>query len=611
MRSPKAGDVGARAPRLGGPSVLETSLSDMQARFLAPAIEAAPRPSRAPDSLARQAEQQAALGRRMIGKRRYADAVLRLERAVRLDPGVAAAFRDLGLAYAGAGRHAEAAEAFRRAVLLDPDLEDAHRSLIAVLAFLGREEEVETPCLEVIRLAPSDHRIHEDLGHIRWRTGRLEAAEAAFRAAAAAACAAGSPRARLYEAQAEQTAGRQAAAEALLAAMAAENPADAEAHLALGQVQAELGKTDAAAASLERGLELAPGRAAAWNVLSINKRFTREDAALIVQMRACLDRQDLSVGERIGVHFALGKALDDLGEQAAGMAEFDRANRLRAALGRLDRELLERQTSHAIASTPPGFLERRPDFGARDETPILIVGMPRSGTTLVEQILSSHPDVAAGGELPFWRERVRRGAAVFGPQTPAEGPHRLAEDYLAVLRAIGPSALRVTDKTPFNFAHLGLIRQVFPRAMIVHCRRSPIDTCLSNYMTNFAAVYDYACDRGDLVFFYRQYLRLMAHWREALPPARFVEVHYEALVADPEPVTRALVAGCGLEWHDACLQPQHNRRAIRTASVWQARQPIYGGSVARWRRYEPWLGALRELIADEGGVGSPPTEGAA
>lgn len=602
MKSPKPGEVGARAPLPGGPGAFEKSLADMQARFLAPAIEAAARPS---SSFARQAEQQAALGRRMIGKRRYAEAIERLQRAVRLDPGVATAFRDLGLAYAGAGRNAEAAEALQRAVLLDPDLEDAHRSLIAVLAYIGREQEAEASCLEVIRLSPSDHRTHEHLGLIRWRMGRMEAAEASFRAAAAAARAAGSSRARLYEAQAEQTAGRQAAAEALLQAMTAGAPADAEAHLALGQVQSELGKTDAAAVSLERGLELDPGRFDAWHVLSTNKKFTREDTALIERMRACLERQDLSADGRIGVHFALGKALDDLGEHGPAMAQFDCANQGRAALGRLDRELLERQTSHAIASAPSGFLERRPDFGAPDETPILIVGMPRSGTTLVEQILSSHPDVAAGGELPFWRERVRRGAAVFGPQAHVQGPRRLAEDYLAVLRAVSPSTLRVTDKTPFNFAHLGLIRQVFSKAAIVHCRRSPIDTCLSNYMTNFAARYDYACDRGDLVFFYRQYLRLMAHWREALPAERLVEVEYEALVADPEPVTRALVAGCGLEWHDACLEPHRNRRAIRTASVWQARQAIYAGSVARWRRYEPWLGGLRELIAEEGGATSP------
>ncbi|MGH7015827.1 MAG: sulfotransferase family protein, partial [Caulobacteraceae bacterium] len=354
-------------------------------------------------------------------------------------------------------------------------------------------------------------------------------------------------------------------------------------------------------ASLERGLELDPNRVEALNVLSTNKKFTTRDLPLIARMRACAERKNLGVSEQIAIRFALGKALDDLGAYGEAMAQFDAGNRLRASLGRLDRDLLERQTNHAIDITPPGFLERRSDLGGLDETPILIVGMPRSGTTLVEQILSSHPDVAPGGELPFWREKVRLGAAVFGPDAPAEGARRLANDYLAVLRAISPSAARVTDKTPFNFAHLGLVRQTFPRAAIVHCRRSPVDTCLSNYMTNFATRFDYACDRSDLVFFYRQYLRLMAHWREVLPAERFVEVEYEALIADPEPLTRALVAACGLEWADACLAPHRNPRAVRTASIWQARQPIYASSVARWRRYAPWLGELEELSSGEDG----------
>jgi hypothetical protein len=225
--------------------------------------------------------------------------------------------------------------------------------------------------------------------------------------------------------------------------------------------------------------------------------------------------------------------------------------------------------------------------------------MPRSGTTLVEQILSCHPDVAAGGELGFWRQhKTATDLDVFATATHPEAIRRVARDYLALLRAVSPTAARVTDKMPFNFAFLGIIRQVFPRATIVHCRRHPIDTCLSIFATDFGAPLDFAGDRGSLVFFYREYQRLMAHWREALPPDRFIEVDYEALVAAPEPLTRQLIATCGLEWNDACLAPHLNRRQITTASLWQARQPIYRTSVERWRRYEPWLGELRALLPD-------------
>ena len=167
-----------------------------------------------------------------------------------------------------------------------------------------------------------------------------------------------------------------------------------------------------------------------------------------------------------------------------------------------------------------------------------------------------------------------------------------------MLRAVSPTAARVTDKRPANFRMLGAIRQSFPHAAIVHCRRHPANTCLSIYCTGFANTVEFAAERSNLVFFYRQYERLMAHWRAVLPAGRFIAVDYEELVSDPEPVTRRLVAACGLDWDDACLAPQRNRRRIATASMWQARQPIYRTSVERWRHYEPWLGELRELLPE-------------
>ena len=178
---------------------------------------------------------------------------------------------------------------------------------------------------------------------------------------------------------------------------------------------------------------------------------------------------------------------------------------------------------------------------------------------------------------------------------------QVAADYLAVLRATSPEAGRVTDKMPFNFGMLGVIRQVLPRATIVHCRRYPVDTCLSNFCSGFENVIEFAGDRGSLVFFYRQYQRLMAHWREVLPSDRFIEINYEELVTRTGAAEPTTGRACGLEWNDACLAPHHNQRRITTASLWQARQPIYRTSVERWRRYEPWLGELRTLL--------PPGEG--
>jgi hypothetical protein len=172
----------------------------------------------------------------------------------------------------------------------------------------------------------------------------------------------------------------------------------------------------------------------------------------------------------------------------------------------------------------------------------------------------------------------------------------LAADYLALLGDIAPSARRVTDKMPQNFMHLGLVHLVFPRARIIHCRRNPIDICLSIYFTHFSLMKDYAFDRRGIVFFYEQYVHLMSHWRRTLPSDCFMEVDYEALVTDSEQVTRRMIDFCGLGWDDACLRSESNPRVVTTASMWQARQPIYETSVERWRRYEPWLGEFRRLL---------------
>ena len=173
---------------------------------------------------------------------------------------------------------------------------------------------------------------------------------------------------------------------------------------------------------------------------------------------------------------------------------------------------------------------------------------------------------------------------------------KAAADYLGVLRRIAPTAVRVTDKMPFNFLWAGLIHMAFPRATIIHCRRAAIDTALSIHQTHFHPGLAFPTGGEELVAYFRDYQRLIDHWRRVLPADRFIEVDYEDLTRAPEPVIRPIIAACGLTWHDACLRPESNPRAVNTPSKWQARQPIYRTSVARWRRYEPWLGPLRALV---------------
>jgi hypothetical protein len=222
--------------------------------------------------------------------------------------------------------------------------------------------------------------------------------------------------------------------------------------------------------------------------------------------------------------------------------------------------------------------------------------MPRSGTTLVEQIISSHPGVRAGGELNFWPTRGARWHEAGAVGNEMKFLRGAASDYLRVLKDIGPKAARVTDKNPFNFLWAGLIHLAFPQATIIHCRRAAIDTALSIHQTLFHPSLAFPTGGETLVAYFRSYQRLTDHWRALLPPQRYIEVDYEDITHDPEPVIRGLIAACGLSWHDACLRPDRNPQAVKTASRWQARQPIYRVSVDRWRRYEPYLGSLRPLL---------------
>ncbi|HWA80523.1 MAG TPA: sulfotransferase, partial [Acetobacteraceae bacterium] len=343
-----------------------------------------------------------------------------------------------------------------------------------------------------------------------------------------------------------------------------------------------------------------------YNLTSARK-FVAADRPLVIRMAELAEAKGLSENFKELLHFALGKAYDDFGEYASAMRHFDAANACAAGDLRFDRPAFSARIDQIIAhfpSQPPGPPS---ETNAEHPSPVLIVGMPRSGTTLLEQIISSHPDVAAGGELGFWEQRgLAWEAALAGGIAPPD-PAALASDYRAILRAISPDAFFVTDKMPTNFLWLGLIGASFPEARIIHARRHPLDTCLSIYTKRFVSSF-YSRDRASLVFYYRQYQRLMAHWRAILPPNQFLEIDYEALVTDREAQTRRLIAFLGLRWDDSCLNPERNDRLVNTASVWQVRQPVYTNSVERWRRYEPWLGALRELL-DEAPSASSPASG--
>jgi hypothetical protein len=371
----------------------------------------------------------------------------------------------------------------------------------------------------------------------------------------------------------------------------------------LGNLLSEFGRFDEARACFERAIAVAPLLAGNYYELVRCRPVTSDDDGLLQEMQAALATPGLETVQRLRVHLAIGKAAEDLGDYALAMQHFDAADDVRRGTVRFDSAAFSTEIDRLIARCTPEWIARAPELGSSDATPVLIIGMPRSGTTLVEQIVSMHPEVGAGAELHFWNQRGaewhRSDAA--GNETAfvvSEFLAKAAADYLGVLRAIAPKAARVTDKMPFNFLWAGLIHMAFPRSVIIHCRRAAIDTALSVHQTHFRPGLAFPTGGAELVAYFRDYQRLIDHWRSVLPADRFVEVDYEDLTRAPEPVVRRIIAACGLAWDDACLRPECNPRAVNTPSKWQARQPIYRTSIARWRRYEPWLGPLRALVDD-------------
>jgi hypothetical protein len=236
--------------------------------------------------------------------------------------------------------------------------------------------------------------------------------------------------------------------------------------------------------------------------------------------------------------------------------------------------------------------------GIASELPVFVVGMPRSGTSLTEQILASHPQVHGAGELLYWifAADAERAAP---PEERAAKISDLGLAYLEGLAIQAPDASRVIDKLPVNFRHIGLIHAALPGARFIHLERNALDTCLSIYFQGFSAAHPYATDFGDLAHYYHEYRRLMAHWRSLLPPQTLLEVRYEDLVDDPERWSRRMLAHIGLPWDPRCLEFHRNDRPVLTASNWQVRQPISKNSVERWRRYEQFIGPLREALGEE------------
>lgn len=555
-------------------------------------------------------------------------AVATLEMAVQR-PGGGAARLLLGTALHRLGRGAEAVAVLRTALEETPENHAARMNLAIALGAAGEAEAALAECRRAMAHLPEGPELHLTHGNLLRQTGDPVGAEEAYAAAlrlrpedppvlhnlagalleqerAAEALALYDrllalplPEApnRLGRARALARLGRVEDARAAFARCAELMPGEVAPQLELGHLLRETGDAAGAARGYLAGLEIAPERGVLWEGLALAHDFTPGDP-LIGRMRAALTGAGADQ-DGCGLYFALARAADRTGDTEAAFAHYAAGNRIRRALLRHDPGADRRRfdalaRGFAVAPAPPEAA-RLP--GA---VPVFVLGMPRSGTTLVEQILAAHPQVRAAGELPTLHLAMRRHLRTTLDTGAAPAPGALAAlraEYLAHIDRIGGGAAVVTDKTPTNFLWLGGILAALPEARILHLARDPMAVGWSCFTTNFrGAGQGFACDLGDTGRYIRAHDALMAQWHR-LWPGRIHEIDYEALARDPEPGIRGIVAAAGLDWAPECLDFHRVERRVATASALQVRRGVYRDADAAWRRYADHLGPLRAALA--------------
>lgn len=371
----------------------------------------------------------------------------------------------------------------------------------------------------------------------------------------------------------------------------------------LASALSSLGRMDEAAVYLKEAIERRIAVPTAYNDLVQTQKFTEEPKELQSILRE-LGSPKLDPDGLEKLHLAAGKVLNDLKRYKDAFGHFKKAKQ---ASGRnFDIDQYRRWIDSLIETFTPEMLAGRVGYGNPSEVPVFVVGMPRSGTTLTEQICASHPDVHGAGELSKLRRvanaiELKKSSAGRLNQAMAsitKGLSRtLAEEHLTYLRERAPSALRIVDKMPHNFELIGLIAVLFPNARIIHCRRDAIDNCVSCFVLKFGEGHSYNTDLKALGLYYREYDRLMQHWNEIFP-GRIFENQYETLVEDQEAQSRRLIDYLGLPWDDACLRFFDRDGSVNTPSRWQVRQPIYKSSVKRWKNYEGEIQPLIDALGD-------------
>ena len=575
------------------------------------------------------------LANTLLQLHQYHEAAGIYQQLVKLQPDSTVFTYALGTTCSTLGQHDAAAAAFRNTLALNPDHADAHYAL-GFIAYTRRHYPLAAEHFQqVLRLNPGNAQAHNNLGTILQALGQYRQAlnhyDAAIKIVPVFVDAYfGRGNVLIVLGQTEQAIHNLQEALRL-------NPRHAGAHISLASALMTRGKHDEALASCERALQIDPQNADAAALAATIEQHAGKAREAMVRLQPWIERgidsvnlaiayaevsktldrpadaigllerllsqdQPLPMTSQRNLHFNLGRLYDKTGQYDKAFEHYHVGNQTRPL--EYDPAAHAREIDNTIAVHSPAFLRTAPRARTASAKPVFIVGMPRSGTSLVEQILASHPQVHGAGELPDMWQMVMQLPGILGGNEPY--PHcmtllkqqhldDLSRQYLSNLDALAPDATRVVDKMPGNFRYLGLIELLFPGAHVIHCLRDPLDTCLSCYFQDFSRTHAYSYDLAHLGAYYNDYLRMMAHWTSVLK-IPVIDVRYEDLIADQEAVSRELIEFCGLEWDESCLQFHETKRFVATASYDQVRRPLYKKSVARWKNYEAHIGPLIEAL---------------
>lgn len=507
----------------------------------------------------------------LVGCGRLETAVPVYQRRLALEPADAPSWHRLGQVFSRLGDPEAAAECCRRALSIEPRLMPAVVGLADNLRACQSWEAAEAAYRKAIELSPRDSVLYGKLASMLTDLQRTDEAIAMLD---------------------------------LASGLDDANPA---VHHQRGITLAVSGDFDGAEACFRRAIGLAPDFYAAYVQLVTIKKLELDDPAYrnLQHAAATTDLQQ-DPGGYINIQFSLGRVLQDHADYERAFASFAACKSARRKLMPYSHQAVAASFRAIRQLFDASSIERLRRSGSDSSTPVFIIGMPRSGTTLLEQCLARHPEVRAGGEMVLLHTALRRrltqrssAELVAGLRSLDSADYAaLAGELAAALEVKAGSHRFITDKLPSNFVLAGLLHVLFPRARIIHCRRNALDTCVSCFTTLFKTGHEFADDLDDLGRYYRLYLDMMGHWRHVLPADRLLELDYEALVTAPEPEIRRMLEFLGLQWHPDCLHFGETSGPVNTASITQVRKPLYQSSIGRWRRYEPQLEHLRAMLDD-------------